>query len=736
MGDNMKKAIKLLLITMVSLFALFFVFLATIPLWFPFEKVKDFVVKELSEKIGREVIIKDIKFNIIKGIELSNFSIKESKKYGNRDFIKDESIVLKYNLFALLGRELVINKFEMVSPYVEIIKEKDGRYNFSDIIENFSTEKKQTYKLKSSQLSQKTKQSKKAKGSTIKNIIITSIAVKNGNFVYVDYSKPNVNSLKVEKFNFDMEDIILSAVKPVAIKIDCNVWYNKYNIPVSLKALLTADIMNKKVKLEINPFICGGINTTGKIDIVNFKDISGSINSLTNTKKILEILPQDLSKKIQEMNVSIDINNDLNFSLINGILIFNDTLKMENGVLIYKNKKIIENLKAKLIITSEYDYKGNFNFLLAGNEVKITTDGTSINKSQNSVYNIDIYSPKFAVEYLLALFPQKKKRVEKNQSDKQTKKIVTAAKKKTIKIKNVPGIYLTLRADSVFYKEVTIGKTISSIRFVDGKLYSETAINAYQGKINSNFIADINRETYSITTDITSVEVNKLIDDTISVLPKKDPNRKTLLGDIKNKVYGKFSMESKFSGNTFKDIPNTIMGEGYFITKDGKIISTEIGKDLSNKLGVKFLDQDIIFTILYGDFKMSNGKINIKNFKIFNGPNGENGDIRIRGAGYVTIDKEIDFKIESEISPGQAKLLDEYFARNLSIKDISYAYNKDGWLPFDVRIYNTITDKKYDFSQPRMIENVKRNLTKKVEEEGKKYLEQKGRELIKNLFGN
>ncbi|MCX8092660.1 MAG: AsmA family protein [Candidatus Goldbacteria bacterium] len=727
----MKNILKIILITIISLFALIFIFLATIPLWFPFEKVKDFLVQELSEKINREVVIKEIKFNILKGIELNGFSIKEPKRYGGMDFIKDESIVLKYNLLALLGRELVIHKFEMISPYVEIIKEKDGRYNFSDIVEKFSSEKKDTSKI-----SDKPQQQKKTKESPIKNIIITSVSIKNGRFIYADYSKTKVFSLKVEKFNFDMEDIILSGVKPVSIKMDCNVQYDKFNIPVSLKSLLTTDIKNKKVKFEINPFICGGINTTGKIDIINFKDISGTINSTANTKKILEVLPPDLTQKIQELNISIDINNDLNFSLINGIFSFNNILKMENGSLSYQNKKIIENLKSKLTMTSKYDYKGNFNFLLAGNEVKITSEGTSINNPKESVYYIDIYSPKFAIEYLLALFPKKEKKISGSQSTKDIKKqskILT--KKKKTEIKNMPGVYLTLRADSIFYKEVTIGKTISNIRFVDGKLYAETAINAYQGKINSNFVADINKETYSITADIASVEVNKLIDDSISVLPKKDPNKKTLLDDIKNKVYGKFSMESKFSGNTFKDIANTITGDGYFMAKDGKIATTDIGKDLSNKLGIKFLEQDIPYTIMYADFKMSNGKINIKNFKVYNGPNGENGDIRIKGAGYVTVDKEIDFKIESEISPNQAKILDEYFARNLSIKDISYAYNKDGWLPFDVRIYNTIENKKYDFSQPRMLDNIKRNLTKKIEEEGKRYLEEKGKEIIKNLFG-
>ena len=51
--------------------------------------------------------IKDLKFDILKGIELKGVAIKEEpSRYKNRDFIKDDSIVLRYNLIALLGMEL------------------------------------------------------------------------------------------------------------------------------------------------------------------------------------------------------------------------------------------------------------------------------------------------------------------------------------------------------------------------------------------------------------------------------------------------------------------------------------------------------------------------------------------------------------------------------------------------------------------------------------------------------
>ena len=74
-------------------------------------------------------------------------------------------------------------------------------------------------------------------------------------------------------------------------------------------------------------------------------------------------------------------------------------------------------------------------------------------------------------------------------------------------------------------------------------------------------------------------------------------------------------------------------------------------------------------------------------------------------------------------------------AQSLNIKDANFAYNKDGWMPFDFRVYGTVAEKKYDYNQPRMMENVKRNIGKKVETEGKKYIEDKAKGLINSLFG-
>lgn len=738
----MRKFFKIFFIIIASIFLIFTAVLIAISIFFPAEKIKDILVKELSEKTGREVKIENIDFNILKGLELKGFSIRESARYKKEYFVKDDKIILKYNLLALLKGELVIYQFELVEPYIQIIKEKDKKFNFSDILENLkSASDKPTKKEKKVSSSSP----KKEKDSFIKNIIITSISIKKGNFIFIDNSKKETQTLKIQDLNFAMQNIILSAIKPVNINLNCIVLYNNYKIPVELKSKLTADFKNEKMDLNIESFKINGIITKGDISIHNYKDIKGNIVSVSNTKKMLEVLPADLKKKIEDSDINIDMENNLKFSFINNKISFTDNLIFKNGVFTYQKNRFVENLNGNIKITDAYDLKSKFDFLLAKQNVELKITGEKIDKPADSIFTVDISSPRFAVEYLLGLFPQKEKSKEKKILTAEEKKAKEAKTKKEIeklKTVKVPGVYINLKADSVFYKTVNLGKTTGSIRYLNNKVYSEFSIMAYDGKINGNLTADINKETYATDVIINKVVLNRFVNDAISILLEKDKGKKSLLNDIKDKVYGDFYLNAKFSGDTFIDIAHTIKGDGDFSVKDGKLTSLDTGKELAAKTGLSFLKEDIDFDIMAANFTMSKGKIDTKNFRVYKGENGDDGNVKIRGAGYVTIDDEVDFKVELDFNPKIGKQVEEAIASSFGIKDASFAYNENGWIPFDFRIYGAGKNKKYDYNQKRILENIKRNLKKKIEQEGKKLLEekkpeieQKAKEIFKNIFG-
>src|ERR1035437_22990 len=739
----MKRFVKFVSISIAVVLILITVVLACVPLWLPADKLKGMLVGEITKVTGRQASIENLKFNIFKGIELKGFALKEPAQYGKTDFIKDDDIILKYNIFALLAGDLVISKFELSSPYVEVIKEQNGRFNFSDILDTIQ-QKKDTKTAGKNSIKTSVKDVKnqdqntggERKESFIKKIMVTGITIKNGNFTYTDHSQPKVMSAKIENLNFSVDDVVLSALKPIGMSLDCIACYNDYKIPVSMKAAIKADIMKKEGDINIDSFVIGGINSTGTIKISDFSSVKGSVDSSANINKILEILPPETAKKIKDVNADILIKNRVDFTYSAGKFAFDNETTVDKGTMSYKDKKMVENFSGSIKVDSNYSMTGSLGMLLTGNEVKLKINGSSINRADIGKISVDVYSPKFAVEYMLAMFPQKSTPTAQVKAEARVLAPVKNRKnnpgKKEVKS---PGIFITLKADSVFYKDVTFGKTFSSIRFVKGRLDSETSVNAYEGSMDLNLMADVNTEAYSCEATVSRANIHKFVDDCISVLPKKDPEKKTLFDDMKDKVYGSFEMTANFHGDTFNDMAHTIKGKGGFKVTNGRLSALKMGQDLADKIGIDFLCKDIPFDHMISDFDMADGKINVNKFRIYSGENADKGDLRANASGWTTVDRKLDFKVNMDFSPKTGRDIGNKLAQSLNIKDAGFAYNKDGWMPFDFRVYGDVAGKKYDYSQSRMLENVKRNIGKKALDEGSKYIQDKAKGFINGLFG-
>jgi uncharacterized protein involved in outer membrane biogenesis len=105
------------------------------------DRLKPIILPKAEALTGRKVLLDDISVSLFKGIVAKGLSVKE--KDGQRDFLKVGRFVLSYRLLPLLKKQLVISKIEIGSPSISIKKERGGRYNFSDIVENRSKEPKE-----------------------------------------------------------------------------------------------------------------------------------------------------------------------------------------------------------------------------------------------------------------------------------------------------------------------------------------------------------------------------------------------------------------------------------------------------------------------------------------------------------------------------------------------------------------------------------------------------------------
>jgi uncharacterized protein involved in outer membrane biogenesis len=137
-GWYMKKFLKVALIVVGILVLLVIGLSLFVKSYLSSDRLKPIILPKAEAATGRKVQLDEITVSLFKGIVAKGLSVKE--RDGQRDFLKIGRFVLSYRLLPLLKKQLVISKIEIVSPSISIKKVKEGKYNFSDMMEKRSQE--------------------------------------------------------------------------------------------------------------------------------------------------------------------------------------------------------------------------------------------------------------------------------------------------------------------------------------------------------------------------------------------------------------------------------------------------------------------------------------------------------------------------------------------------------------------------------------------------------------------
>jgi AsmA protein len=96
------------------------------------DKLKAIVIPRVEQFTGRTAKIDRIDVSLFKGIVIEGISLMD--RDGKHEFIKAKEFVLDYRLLPLLRKRLVIKKVGLISPFIHLVRDKEGRFNFEDIV--------------------------------------------------------------------------------------------------------------------------------------------------------------------------------------------------------------------------------------------------------------------------------------------------------------------------------------------------------------------------------------------------------------------------------------------------------------------------------------------------------------------------------------------------------------------------------------------------------------------------
>jgi uncharacterized protein involved in outer membrane biogenesis len=95
------------------------------------ERVKALVIPKAENALGRVVFIGDIKIGLLSGITIKDFVIKEEDRESN--FVSTKAFVLSYDLLPLLQKKLVVSEIRLDEPTIQVIRDKQGKFNYSSL---------------------------------------------------------------------------------------------------------------------------------------------------------------------------------------------------------------------------------------------------------------------------------------------------------------------------------------------------------------------------------------------------------------------------------------------------------------------------------------------------------------------------------------------------------------------------------------------------------------------------
>src|SRR5438270_9669977 len=127
----MRKAFLIIGIIVVVVIAAVFIFVAT----FDVNQYHAKIQSELQQRLGRQVILGDMHLGIFPlRFEVQNVSIADDPRFNSqKPFVQAQQLDVSVKLLPLLHKDVEIDTLTLQRPSVDLIKNKQGVWNFASI---------------------------------------------------------------------------------------------------------------------------------------------------------------------------------------------------------------------------------------------------------------------------------------------------------------------------------------------------------------------------------------------------------------------------------------------------------------------------------------------------------------------------------------------------------------------------------------------------------------------------
>ena len=664
----MKKIITIIIAAAAVIFFTLFLF---IKLYVTPEKVREFLVSYAEESLNRKITVGEIKINLFEGIDIKDFAVKEADQ--SSDFVKCRDFILKFQLFPLLSRKIVIDEISLVSPELKIARDDKGIFNFEGLRKKEAPEEAR-------EEARREKKAAEAKRLPI-SLLVNNISVRDLKFSFADATKalPDMKgTLGVNAGIRSETRSLLSSKGDVDLTIDEADLRGPSkrqikNLSASLDYAAEIDPEEGNIRIGKAAFKIQGIPVSVTGDVWAFRkepkvDITVSVPKV-KTADLMKAASAfaDLKGLTLSGNVSADIN-------LKGFLKKTESLKADGLITLdqagvsYKNINTVLDGALKLS-----EQKVNVDIKGAAGKNAAQIKGSVSNYFKEPDIKLDLHSKQL---YLDELIPAK---TEKTSAETKTKGsgASKAGKSPSKKPVEPEPVALKLRAggeiriDSAIYDGMTMSDFYMMYKLRDNK-FEIINLSAVMGKgrINADSVIDLSKKGYgySLTCRADSIHADEIV---TALFPK-----------AADTVFGSLSFNLKMDGAGVlpDDIRKNLLADGDFDIKDGRLENSALTYNLS-----RFLDLDELKTI---NLTQAKGTVKIKDRVAHLKSVFASDDIEMNPSGDIGLDESLDLAFDLRLSP---RLTQKTVGGDIG----KYLKDEQGWGSVPLVVTGTLSDPSY-----------------------------------------
>ena len=96
---------------------------------------KDYFLNQAEQALGRKVSVSDVGLTLWGGVGLTlkNFTMSDDPSFSSSHFVSSEDLQINVKLMPLLRRDFQVRRLTLHKPVIQVIRNKEGSFNFSTI---------------------------------------------------------------------------------------------------------------------------------------------------------------------------------------------------------------------------------------------------------------------------------------------------------------------------------------------------------------------------------------------------------------------------------------------------------------------------------------------------------------------------------------------------------------------------------------------------------------------------